>query len=275
LGGCSVLQTSESVENFAGRTEPPIVETINRRFKMKKIILLTAATLFTLSGLAHAADMPVKPRMAASPPPAWSWSGCYIGGNVGGLRGDTDWIASNAAFVNLPQDIFVQSYNFSSVTAGGQIGCNYQRSMWVFGVEGDLNYADIDRRVTQDPIDNDEFYRTRMGWYGTIRGRAGITWNRVLFYGTGGLAFSHIRHLRETTTGAFGPVNGRFGATAYVGWTAGGGIEWAFANNWSVRGEYLYLDFGRGEPLEDVFMFEPRTRFHVGRLGINYLFGPQ
>jgi outer membrane immunogenic protein len=199
--------------------------------------LAASALLVTLPAWAFAADLPnVKgPPVFAPPPPVFSWTGLYIGGQAGYQWGTSDprLVTAGGAFV-----AGEPSYNNEGVVGGGHAGFNYQVSQFVFGIEGDIEGTSYSgsglstggafRSSTRDDIE------------GSVRGRAGFAWDRVLFYGTGGVAFASIDN-------SFGLAGGPslFAATSgRVGWTAGGGVEYAIDPNWSVRAEYRYTDYG-------------------------------
>jgi outer membrane immunogenic protein len=119
-------------------------------------------------------------------------------------------------------------------------------------------------------------YQDKLDWFGTLRGRVGWAMGErgnVLPYITGGLAYGQGTISGNGTAGGV-PV--AFDATrTYVGWTLGGGLEWAFWNAWSAKVEYLYMDFGRGPvvPLTPTLnLTTGRMTDHIGRLGVNYHF---
>jgi outer membrane immunogenic protein len=162
-------------------------------------------------------------------------------------------------------------------------------SNWLLGVEADIQGADIGRTSTVafpgggGLVPSVSTGRDHIDWFGTLRGRAGVTAGPALFYATGGLAYGGVR---TSVTNVFTPVtSGNFAgsdSSTRVGWAAGAGVEWGFAPNWTVRGEYLHVDLGRS----NVTMFDPVNfptdsatyRFnHVVdavRVGVNYRFGP-
>ena len=184
--------------------------------------------------------MPVK-GYAAAP----LWTGSYIGVHAG--YGWSDVAYSDGLAAQTSQ------LNPSGGFGGFQSGYNWQFApSWVFGLEGDSSYASLkDRGVTSPgavPI------TAKIDDFSTVRARLGYVVDRTLFYGTGGLAYSHQK-IQETAGGvAVSTVK------AYqVGWTAGGGIEYSINLDWSAKIEYLYADFGKD-----------RYRY-LGALGINPL----
>lgn len=268
--------------------------------------LLTAAVLITSPALA--ADIPVKapPRAVVA---AFSWTGCYVGGNVGYIRTDASAHTSpNAAAPNFaaftPAFLAMNSHDYgldaSSVTGGGQIGCNWQApSRWIVGLEGDFNWSGAKRSATVAyPIicfgcptewtAHSEALSHKLDWFSTVRARLGFpVWDRTMLYATGGLAIGHVKaSFTYRQTGGAQPAWLGEDSFTRVGWTVGGGLEHAFAGNWSVKLEYLYVDLGSstltatydGNPCcaggpGSFFDAEFKTRAHVARVGLNYQFG--
>jgi outer membrane immunogenic protein len=212
----------------------------------------------------------------------YNWTGCYIGGNVGGGWAKVDQLqvgkVTPPAVFNPPGDF--GSSTGSNVIGGGQIGCDYQfAGNWVVGIQGMFDFGNIDSQHTLPAFPT--FYSTnRTKNEFTVTGRVGYLFApQLLAYVKGGGAWARIEH------NMFGTVPINFlseSATAdRSGWTVGGGLEWMFAPGWSVFGEFNYMDFGslnsnftRG-PLavvnsEDVV----RTRLQVEQflVGVNYKF---
>ncbi len=234
------------------------------------------------------------PGMAAESVHADRWSGCYLGGNVGGGWGDGtgDRQAINvnnatiAAGTGVPSAFDAGS---SGVVGGGQVGCSRQIESFVLGIETDLQGSDIQGKSTVDfPGANGGVIDPTAGtgeekidWFGTLRGRVGFTlMNDLLVYGTAGLAYGGVK---STATLVFTPpADGNYaGSTSEtkLGWTAGAGGEYAFSNVWSAKLEYLYVDLGK----TDVQMRDPtrpgqtigyRFQHHdnIVRAGMNYRF---
>jgi outer membrane immunogenic protein len=176
-----------------------------------------------------------------APPAAHNWTGFYAGGNTASSRNRPDL---DYSFGALSAGSAVLDPN--SFVAGGQIGYNWQFGSFVIGVEGDLAWRHGTDLATVTP--NNAFgevagFNTQQNWVGTVRPRVGFAANNWLIYGTGGLAFGGVRH-------GFGDgqpalvTRGPGDSDAKTGWTAGGGVEYAFTNHWSLGVEYLYMDFG-------------------------------
>jgi outer membrane immunogenic protein len=261
---------------------------------MRKFVIAFAALAF--SGTAYAADMPLKAPPAPVPNPSWSWTGFYIGGNVGGGTANTD---STGTATDLGvTSTFSDTFKLSGAVGGGQIGANYQiTNNWVVGIEADVDWANLSNTgsvctvsagVTTGCASNNN----RLDDFGTVRGRLGYAAGNMLFYGTGGWAWAHSSTAATLTCAGAGcptaslPFTG--GATSASatpsGWTAGAGIEWAVLRNWTLRFEYLHMQFnGVGETFNSAgtllgFPFTltsnstSNTRIDVARVGISYLF---
>jgi len=239
-----------------------------------KRILLSAAALALLSGSqVLAADLPPAaappPRAPAgyAPPPVFSWTGFYLGINGGYGFGQSSW--------SDPFNGSTGNFNTSGFLIGGTLGANYQIGSFVIGLEGDGDWNDANG-TTFVGVTNCAGIgcETKSDWLATIRGRAGFAWDRVLFYGTGGAAFGNV----QAGSGAL-----PFASGTQTGWTAGAGIEWAFAPNWTGKVEYLYVDLGNFScpatscgATNGLGLFSPSTvtfTENIVRAGINYKFG--
>lgn len=265
---------------------------------MKRITLAAVATLAMASGVASAADMAVKARPVTAPVLLYNWTGFYIGANVGGAWDNTTSEVPSAAF---GATAFPASITRSGFTAGGQIGYNWQVNKVVWGLEADFNYVDFRSASVSIPEPLATAFGSggppnvftytvgRQDFFGTVRGRIGYAWDRFMLYATGGLAYGNgITNTVTYTNAAPGVVYATFAGSSgnRFGWTVGGGGEWGFAGNWSVKAEYLYVDLNShnrtlvpvnviGTPAGPGFTFADTggDRFHVGRIGLNYRFG--
>ena len=151
---------------------------------------LTTSTAF-VAGAALAADLRMPVKAPAVVPP-FSWNGCYAGANAGGVSGHVH------EDITIPGFAVIDTGGTSSgFIGGGQIGCNWQYDPhWVFGVEGDINYLDIDRsgyfRSVFKGEDTVGAQKTNSKWLGTVRVRLGYAWDRGYLYATGGMAFGDV-----------------------------------------------------------------------------------
>jgi outer membrane immunogenic protein len=189
------------------------------------------------AGSAQAADLPSHKAAPdfAPPPPVFSWTGAYVGLNAGGaFKADSGTGA-----------------DYSGVVGGGQIGYNLQLSpLFVVGLETDFQGTSLSRHTG--------FGQVSLPWCGTVRGRLGVTLfdSQLLAYGTGGFAYGEVKTPWSNDT--------------HTGWTAGGGVEWAFLPNWSAKVEYLYTDLENNSGWG--WAAPQRAKFHTVRAGVNYHF---
>jgi outer membrane immunogenic protein len=250
---------------------------------MLRKILMTTVAATAMVGSAYAADLPSRraPPVAYVPPvPIFTWTGFYIGVNAGGaFRANNNNGYNNAVFFGGAAPVFGFANNNSNngrFIGGGQAGVNYQFGQFVVGVEGD-GQAVVGRNNVfpgANSVGSTSFL-------GTVRGRAGIAFDRFLVYGTGGVAFGS-GNWPNTAVATVGGVPAFFtannGNNTRVGYAAGAGVEYAFLNNWSVKVEYLFTDLGRNNRTFILggtgagFTTAGREQNHIVRAGLNYKF---
>jgi outer membrane immunogenic protein len=237
---------------------------------MKRIVMLAAAAMgVALTQSAFAADLGVRPAPVYAPPPvviAPTWTGIYFGFNGGWGWSNTNnntltlspTTPTGAFGVFAPTSfggIGGNNNNANGPVFGGQLGYNYQAGNWVFGVEGDVDGANIRSNqggaITLTPLGvvGSGFLNVKQEWLASIRGRLGYTWGPGMIYVTGGGAWTGVQANGGTTVASTIP-GGSFIETATFsqsqtlsGWVAGAGYEWMIAPNWALRGEYLYYGF--------------------------------
>jgi outer membrane immunogenic protein len=248
---------------------------------MKKSISAFALALALAAGSAQAADLPSRkgpPPAYLPPPPMFTWTGFYVGLNLGGGWRDTNNNNNNWGWGGGWGGWGNNNNNSGGVVGGGQIGYNYQFSPWlVLGLETDFQGTSIGSGGGNGGGWWGGFGGAgsqRIPWFGTVRGRLGITPfdPHFMIYGTGGFAYGEVRH--------DGLFLGSWSRTK-TGWTAGGGVEWAFLPNWSAKVEYLYTDLSSGGWNGGGWgwgggwggnNWGTHTRFHTVRAGVNYHF---
>jgi outer membrane immunogenic protein len=253
------------------------------RGAMKKIVMIAAA-LAVVAMPAGAADLLVKAR-APAPIPVWSWTGFYIGGNVGGAWAKSDWLEDpSLSGAGGPFPGFVDaSINPASFVGGGQVGFDYQTGRTVFGVQADADLTDNLKSTAGcfPQFAGDSFTcMTNIKSIGTVTGRVGAAFDRTLLYVLGGIAWE-----REQLDNACPACNAGapilFRAeTTRNGWTVGAGVEYALAGNWSAFLQYNYMGFGTRDLqfttlLSDglsPFTEDIRDHINVVKAGINYRF---
>jgi opacity protein-like surface antigen len=231
--------------------------------------------------------------------PAYNFAGCFAGGYFGGAFAPdvqaTDPTSASGTFYNAPfanaanGGFYRVPFNKISPMAGATLGCNWQArgSSIVFGAEAETGNLRLQAAAT-DPYsaahNNDTFDKTVIGnWYGAIAGRAGWVAGRSLFYGKAGIGFTGLKETVTDTcnTGLCGTglLNASNSDTrAFL--VAGGGIEWAFTGNWTVKMEYLFLDLneshavcgaGGGTAAGSTFCGNHTLNgVHTTKLGLNY-----
>ncbi len=206
--------------------------------------------------------MASPPRAPAAyvpvPVPYFSWTGIYIGLNAGYGFGNSQWSAFGVNTGN---------FNTSGFVGGGTLGGNYQFGSFVVGLEADGDYNGLNGTTSNANcffIATGTSCQTSSTWLATVRGRAGFALDRVLFYGTAGGAFGNI----------IAQSGGLTDRNTKSGWTAGGGIEYAFLPNWTAKAEYLYVSLGNGA-CSLTCLGGPGTvslNENIVRTGINYKF---
>lgn len=208
---------------------------------MIRNIFASAAALVLMMGAAWAADLPnskAPPSFAPPPPPpVFSWTGVYVGGQAGIQWGETKWDRFDSTNTTFIASEF--PYIDNGVVGGGHIGYNYQMSQFVLGLEGDVEGTNYSGNGLSNS--NSWANTTRIDVEASIRARAGIAWDRVLFYVTGGGVYADFHNSAQNPPGTFyaGDDYGR------IGWTGGGGIEYAVDPNWLIRVEYRFTDYGQ------------------------------
>jgi outer membrane immunogenic protein len=225
---------------------------------MKKILLgATALVAIGITAPASAADLGPQSYKAAPLPyvaPIYNWTGLYAGINGGYGWGTADHTAgigfatSAPAFSSIggPPN-FVASHDLSGGVFGGHIGYNWQASSWVFGLEASAQWTDVKGSTSLVPSTFGAAalttYSSRVQWLATATPRLGFAVNNWLFYVKGGLAAGEAEYTVSRDGGGFaGAVLS--GTQQRVGWTAGGGIEWAYTPNWVFGIEGNYIDLG-------------------------------
>ncbi len=247
---------------------------------MKRIIA-GALLVGTAISSAHAADLRARPYTKAPAyvaPQIYDWTGFYFGVNAGvGLGRDrsTHNIPGNSL-----DTFYTQPQGFAG---GGQVGYNWQTNNsflglgpMVFGIEADIQGADMrDGRTTLNSIGAVTNFNERLDWFGTVRGRVGLTTGPVLSYVTGGYAYGNIRTTATQNVGlASAAVSTDSGRSGYV---LGSGVEAALGGNWTGKIEYLYLNLGNRNTAFTAFgapqTLSTELRENIFRVGLNYRIG--
>jgi outer membrane immunogenic protein len=249
---------------------------------MKKLLGTVAILAAALPLAANAADLPPAPPSykapVVAPLPVYNWTGCYVGGHVGGAWSHLDItdVGNAAGFAFATAGVAGQTFSPGNKTAffgGGQAGCNYQVGQVVFGIEGDLGWMDLKQSVLDPGTVSNTMVGINSGLYGDITGRLGFAAGPALLYVKGGGAFFNGKETFTTNSAAF---ISNTDVSTFTGWVAGGGIEYLFAPSWTVKAEYLHFDFGAQTfnvlATGGTFPFTEKLRVDTVKVGVNYLF---
>jgi len=242
---------------------------------MKKILLSGAALAALVAGPAIAADLAPMYK-APLPMPVFSWTGCYIGGSIGGGYAWTENtnVVNTTAFGDFGPG---QGYanNASGFAGGGQLGCNYQVSRFVIGVEGSYLWANIKRDYVSPFGGGDDVYNNKIDGIASVAARFGMAFDNWLFYTKAGWAAAHAK---LSVVDGIAPTGAGNASNWHNGFTLGTGTEYAFTPNWIVGIETNYYRFesksyeiGGGAGL---YTFNSRPRDVYTFLGrLSYKFG--
>ncbi len=247
-----------------------------------------------IGGAADAADLAVKAPPAALP---FSWTGCSIGGHLGGGWerdgfGSPDGFHPPGSQQLLVNPTISTAQPLSGLLVGGQAGCKYQFAPnWVVGVGGQLSGGRIvgtrgvDFALVNPLFDEPATFKTKTDGLASVTGSLGYVFNGVLLYAKGGAAWAHTNYEIQTPFFPLAPLlGGPAAATDYqasqtrTGWTVGAGLEYPFRPNWTATFGYDFYDFGNGS----VNFFDPVTsttgslavkqRIQTVTFGLNYYF---
>lgn len=213
---------------------------------MKTHLKAALASILVLgAGAAAAADLPSAKYLPMAPalPALYNWTGVYAG-----LQGGYSWgtdttrelLTANRAFINAFE------YHPSSAFGGAHAGFNFQMGSIVLGIEGDVEYINArsgfqDPSRVRSPNDPGGLVRVQQDWQASVRARIGYAFDRVMVYGTGGVAFTEFDYAYFNPLAGFGE-GGTFSRT---GWTVGGGVNYALTNNLILGVDYRYTDYGK------------------------------
>jgi outer membrane immunogenic protein len=243
---------------------------------MKRSFALTIAFLglIGLTQIAYSGAERMDKNVVPAPAPC-DWSGFYLGMNVGvaGLQTDiTDLDDYNTFGTTSLEDT-----NFA---VGGQMGYNWQKGAFVFGLEVDADYLNTEKSFNtfDNSGDPQYLYRAKVDFQGSLRARGGIAVDNALIYATGGVAVSHGSSKFNEVDGEDLPTGERATQDAWQpGFVGGVGVEYKFNCHWSARMEALYSHYPEStnvvEPGETNYRFSFQNDVYSARFGINYLFG--
>jgi outer membrane immunogenic protein len=233
----------------------------------------------------------------------YNWTGLYFGVHAGGAWSGSDNSTANLFTSGFPGAGFFAPPNLpfdtggNSLIGGVQVGYNWHvpsfPSFIVVGVEGDFSWTNINGSQTYNPIplgptgfNNGISFITMsrdVKWLSSVRGRIGYAWANVLLFATGGVAWSHADYNGIDSRRSGATVDTASLSSTTVGWVVGGGLEYAVASHWSIRGEYLYYNTPGVSAIAvqnpvcnppsctEAYSWD-RNREHVARIAINYHF---
>jgi outer membrane immunogenic protein len=210
--------------------------------KMKKALLVGVGIAAMGIAPSYAADLAARPVYTKAPvvAPVYNWGGFYIGFNAGGGSSHICQNVTNSLGIPIPAAPSAGCHDATGGLVGGQIGYRWQVSNWVFGVEGQGNWADF-RGNNISTVFPTDINRSRIDAFGLLTGQVGYAWNNALFYVKGGGAVTADKYdIFDLTSGAL------FSSARETRWggTVGAGFEYGFAPNWSVGVEYDHLFMG-------------------------------
>jgi outer membrane immunogenic protein len=229
---------------------------------------------------ALAADLRARMPMKAPQPVVaalYSWTGCYVG-----VHGGYAW-GRKRVYDEAGIEIQGARHDVDGPLVGGQLGCNLQRDRWVFGIEGQAAWTDIDGEVPRDlsltpPVFT--AFRTKIDILGSVAARLGYAFGatgQTLLFVKGGAAFAHEQYFSTGLGLAF--LDYQTDEHLRWGFMVGTGFEQALSANWSFKGEYNYSHFGRKtyelcNAVAGCDSIEVRQHIHLVKVGINYRWGP-
>jgi outer membrane immunogenic protein len=239
---------------------------------MKKLLLTGTALAGLAVTPALAADMALKAYPSAAVAPIFTWTGCYIGVHAGAGMMRDSWTDEKGG----------------GGLAGGQLGCNYQTGILVLGLEGEGYWSGMRSRYRSTSSDSEgvtgQQYTTRNKSDFSVAARMGVAYERAFLYGKAGWVWGNFDfNYGEINSNCPNCITTQFGSSTLDGLLLGLGIEYALTNNWTVKGEYNYLNYGssevsfnscRGGTCSPDGTNTYHAEKHIFKIGANYLFKP-
>ena len=233
---------------------------------MNRIVIASAALALT-AGPALSADLPTRKGPPPAPAPIaapFSWTGFYLGDDIGGAWGTAEETFSNGAPTG--------DSNPSGVIGGGYVGYNQQFGQFVAGVEGDIAASSVAGSFA-NATGGTSVGGASFDWEGAVRARAGMAFDRALLYVAGGVAFADFSY----KGGPYPPPACCGFSDSRAGYTIGGGVEYAFTDNLIARVEYRYNDFGAAQgglsPIFPTVIVKVDNGYNEVRAGLEWKFG--
>ena len=240
---------------------------------MKLVTLAGCGVLaMVCSGVAMAADLGPPPIIGKAPPlepyviPYFSWTGLYVGANVGYGWGNGSGTVTNTTLAPIGASGPV-SGSGHGILGGIQLGYNYQMGAWVFGLETDFQGSDGKGSFHGNTGAVTFSGTSKTDWFGTVRARAGYAMDRWLFYVTGGGLYAH-----SSITGIDSLARSFSASAVGITWTVGAGVEAALWDNWTAKIEYLYAGTPNDVPTRSGTKVSGNVDENIVRAGVNYRF---
>jgi Opacity protein and related surface antigens len=249
--------------------------------------LLATVAAIGWTSAASAADLPTKAPVQKAPvyDPGFNWTGCYVGGHIGGGWGRKD-VSNGEIFPGFNTQFNGFRDDLDGFLGGVQGGCDYQFAQnWVIGIEGQYSWGNLKGDFSTDPFLFGKSpglgtFTAKTNRLANVTGRIGYAWSRWMVYGKGGFAWAHDTYTLFRTQ----PVDPFYlsGSESRSGWLVGVGVEYALTDNWSAKLEYNFMDFGsklvslpgtfRAQNLAVPPAVTIDQQVHAVKLGVNYRF---
>lgn len=256
---------------------------------MNKLLIATLSVGTLTVSMAQAADLGVRraaPAAVMAAPSCAQFGGLYVGVQAGSVFYEHHRSDRNAWAGDVDDDLAGDRQNSKWGFAGGATGgWNWQARCTVFGIEADVSWSGVKASATyfDDTATGGDTLSisSKLQAFGTVRTRGGVVVDNLLLYVTGGLAIANFRR-----TSSLSDDDGETLVTetlsskkTRLGWTAGVGTEWAWGNNWSIKSEFLYMQFAQNNEsffspmLGRTVTFANQDSVWVSRIGLNYRWG--
>ncbi len=245
----------------------------------RRLIGAMAGIWLAAGSAALAADLPTRFAAPLPAPPVFTWTGAYVTLQVGGGAGHSGFDVYS--YTGYPYDTNF-GFNEAGAFGGLNLGYNLQFNQLVVGLQAEYNFAGITGNTIAFPLNT---VTSSIRQFGSIDARVGWAFDRLLVYAIGGFAYGDIRNSISfpISLGAAYASDRNYGANEY-GWDVGGGVEYAFADNWTARAEYRYYnwdsksfyDFLNYGQIVGVGYFPGHStteNLQTGRIGLTYKFG--
>lgn len=242
---------------------------------------VSMAVFVGFSTLGYAADISYEPAAAGEVPSVYDWSGFYIGVHAGYGTGSNDvrtTLLDPSGVPFLPSAN--NSFDFEGALGGVQGGFNVQMNQFVLGIEGEYSALDVDGDFNYDTTRPEAIAGGSLEAIAAIKARAGFAFDRTMIFGTIGYAVGWNEGFANNVWDAAPADDVATGDDTVDGYVVGVGVEHAFTDNISLKGEYNYYRFGRGDfdmhssayPAGVVLRAEPELDLNVFKIGLNYNF---